>query len=168
MQFFFNTDADPYTSGNNGKRGAVIHVHEVHSWLEGVVKDLTAHQKTQITGMINHSYHMGIILGMNNAIQGFDMGTLLKTLQQQEDPKNKPKRYNIDLLKVGEHKISVIKIVRKFMHSDLRAAKLLVESAPTLLGVSLTESRAYDFRNELIIAGALADIEPETTGEDDE
>lgn len=67
--------------------------------------------------------------------------------------------YQIRLTNVGDHKISVVKVVFNSMDVDLKTAKTLVDQAPSVISPCLTFERATEIVKLLNDAGATAHVE---------
>lgn len=67
--------------------------------------------------------------------------------------------YQIRLTNVGDHKISVVKVVFNSMDIDLKTAKTLVDQAPSVISPCLTFERATEIVKLLNDAGATAHVE---------
>lgn len=66
--------------------------------------------------------------------------------------------YKVRLINSGQAKLQVIKVVKEYLKTDLRAAKDLVDSAPRIIASGLTKQDAREFVNALEEADAEAII----------
>lgn len=64
--------------------------------------------------------------------------------------------YKVRLINSGQAKLQVIKVVKEYLKTDLRAAKDLVDSAPRIIASGLTKQDAREFVNALEEADAEA------------
>ena len=67
---------------------------------------------------------------------------------------------NADLLltEIGEKKVDVIKAVRTITGLGLKAAKALVDGAPSTIKEGLTKAEAQEYLKQLVEAGAKAEL----------
>jgi len=66
--------------------------------------------------------------------------------------------FNVVLVKVGENKINVIKVVREITGLGLKEAKDLVEGAPKAVKESIAKAAAEEVKKKLTDAGATVEI----------
>lgn len=66
--------------------------------------------------------------------------------------------FNVMLVKVGENKINVIKVVREITGLGLKEAKDLVEAVPANVKESVSKDEANTIKKKLEEAGATVDI----------
>lgn len=66
--------------------------------------------------------------------------------------------FNVLLTKVGDNKISVIKVVRELKGLGLKEAKDLVESVPQILKEAVSKEQAEEIQKKLKEAGAEVEI----------
>jgi len=66
--------------------------------------------------------------------------------------------FNVMLVKVGDNKINVIKVVRELTALGLKEAKDLVEAAPKAVKEGVTKAQAEEMKKKLEDAGAAVEI----------
>ena len=66
--------------------------------------------------------------------------------------------YKVRLINLGQAKLQVVKVIKDFLKTNMKAAKDLVDSAPGIIASGLTKQEARAFVNELEEAGAEAII----------
>ncbi len=66
--------------------------------------------------------------------------------------------FNVILVKAGDNKINVIKVVREITSLGLKEAKDLVEGAPKAVKESVDKAQAQDLKKKLEDAGATVEV----------
>ncbi len=66
--------------------------------------------------------------------------------------------FSVVLVKAGDNKINVIKIVREITSLGLKEAKDLVEGAPKAVKESIDKAQAQDLKKKLEDAGATVEV----------
>lgn len=65
---------------------------------------------------------------------------------------------SVELTEIGQQKISVIKVVKELLDIDLKAAKELVEKAPTFVKEKIPSADAETMKGKLEEAGATVTL----------
>ena len=66
--------------------------------------------------------------------------------------------FDVVLVKAGEQKIAVIKVVREATEKGLQEAKQLVDTAPQLIKSGVNKAEAEELKKKLEAAGATVEI----------
>jgi large subunit ribosomal protein L7/L12 len=73
-------------------------------------------------------------------------------------PVEEKTEFNVVLVKAGDNKINVIKVVREITGLGLKEAKDLVEAAPKPIKESIPKAQADELKKKLEDAGATVEI----------
>jgi large subunit ribosomal protein L7/L12 len=92
------------------------------------------------------------LLGGNGAVSA--AGVSIDTSESSSDQDY----FDVELLDVGRRPIEAIVVVRRFTNLGLADAKRIVDSAPSILGTSLSRETATQFVEELRAIGSAAEL----------
>ena len=85
------------------------------------------------------------------------------TLNKDPRPALSPtSRFDIILIKAGESKVSVVKVVRNITGLGLKETKALVDSAPVTVKEQVSQREAEAARDKLEEVGATVELIPRT------
>ena len=74
------------------------------------------------------------------------------------EPSSDQDYFDVELLDVGRRPIEAIVVVRRFTNLGLADAKRIVDSAPSIVGTSLSRENATQFVDELRAIGSVAEM----------
>jgi len=62
------------------------------------------------------------------------------------------------LLSAGEHKLAIVREVKRITGADLKTAREMVEDLPQVIAQDISKTEAQSFKNQLVKAGATVEV----------
>lgn len=113
-----------------------------------LVKDLTAVELNQLVKALEEAY--GVSAAAPVMMAGGGAGA--------DDAGGASDTVSVELTEVGQQKITVIKVVKELLNIDLKAAKDIVEKAPTFVKEKINIDEAESIKAKLEEAGATVSL----------